>query len=107
MIKSPQNLYRDYPDIEAEHFDIAVVQAEILDEAREYIPDEIDDFKLLATLQHFGAKTNLIDFTTDYLVALFLPVMARSENRAELSYSKESLKKKTTKSKNHPNDSAR
>jgi tetratricopeptide (TPR) repeat protein len=31
----------------------------------------MEDFELLATLQHFGDKTNLIDFTTDYLVALF------------------------------------
>ena len=44
--KVPSSLYREYRDIEAEHFDIAVVQAEILEEARKYIPDEMDDFKL-------------------------------------------------------------
>ena len=27
--------------------------------------------KLLARMQHFGCKTNLIDFTRDYRVALF------------------------------------
>ena len=31
----------------------------------------MEDFELLATLQHYGDQTNLIDFTTDYLVALF------------------------------------
>ena len=29
------------------------------------------DFKILASLQHYGLKTNLIDFTTNPLVALF------------------------------------
>ena len=29
------------------------------------------NFEILTQLQHFGGKTNLIDFTTDYLVALF------------------------------------
>ncbi len=71
MEELPQSLYRQYLDIGAEHFDIKVVQQQILTEAREYIPDEIGDFELLATLQHYGDKTNLIDFTTDYLVALF------------------------------------
>ena len=65
------SLYRQYLDIEAENFDVAVVQADILRAAHEYTPHKMDDFELLATLQHFGDKTNLIDFTTDYLVALF------------------------------------
>ncbi len=69
--KVSSSLYREYRDIETEHFDIAVVQEDILREAREYTPHKMEDFELLATLQHFGDKTNLIDFTTDYLVALF------------------------------------
>ena len=66
-------LYRQYleNDIETEHFDVAVVQADILEAAREYTAHKMEDFDLLATLQHFGDRTNLIDFTTDYLVALF------------------------------------
>ena len=64
-------LYREYIDIEAEHFDVGVVQADILRAAHEYTLHKMEDFDLLATLQHFGDKTNLIDFTTDYLVAIF------------------------------------
>ena len=66
-------LYRQYfeHDIQAEHFNVAVVQAEILEAAHDYTPHKMDNFEILATLQHFGDKTNLIDFTTDYLVALF------------------------------------
>ena len=66
------NLYREYKkDIEAEHFDIEVVQKEILREAEEYTTHRMDDLEILTELQHHGGKTNLIDFTTDYLVALF------------------------------------
>ena len=69
--KVSSSLYREYLDIETEHFDIAVVQEDILREAREYTPHKMEDFELISTLQHHGDKTNLIDFTTDYLVALF------------------------------------
>ena len=70
--KVSSNLYREYEDdIEAENFDIEVVQNEILKEARKYTPHKMGDLEILAELQHHGGKTNLIDFTTDYLVALF------------------------------------
>ena len=43
-----------------------------LKDARRYAGDtDIDDFELEAQLQHNGGKTSLIDFTTDYLIALF------------------------------------
>ena len=32
---------------------------------------ETTDFEILTEIQHYGGKTNLIDFTIDYLVALF------------------------------------
>ena len=41
-----------------------------MEEARKYT-SESDEFEILAQLQHYGGKTNLIDFTADYLVALF------------------------------------
>lgn len=63
-------LYRWYADIEAPAFDIEKVQAEILEQARGYTA-ETDEFAILSQLQHHGGATNLIDFTTDFLVALF------------------------------------
>ena len=69
--KVTSSLYRQYLDIEAKNFDVAVVQADILRAAHKYTPYEMEGFELLATLQHYGDQTNLIDFTTDYLVALF------------------------------------
>ncbi|MDE0085380.1 MAG: FRG domain-containing protein [Candidatus Poribacteria bacterium] len=78
--KVSSNLYREYEaDIEAENFDIAVVQEEILREAREYTTYKMDDSEILAELQHHGGKTNLIDFTTDYLVALFFACDGNSD----------------------------
>ena len=77
--KVSSSLYREYRDIEAEYFDIVFVQEEILREAREYTPHKMDDFELTATLQHHGDNTNLIDFTTDYLVALFFACDGKPE----------------------------
>ena len=52
--------------------DLEVVQKETLDEVRNYIHEqEKTDFEILTELQHHGSQTNLIDFTTDYHVALF------------------------------------
>ena len=65
------SLYRSFLERGQKHVNIRGVQDEILKEARDYIPGKIEDFELLATLQHYGDKTILIDFTTDYLVALF------------------------------------
>ena len=68
--KVSSGLYREYSKIEAENFDIEVAQKKILKAAKDYTP-ETDDFEILTELQHYGGATNLIDFTTDYLIALF------------------------------------
>ncbi|MDE0020306.1 MAG: FRG domain-containing protein [Candidatus Poribacteria bacterium] len=66
------SLYRRYADdIESEFFDIGRVQEEILEWARTYDNEIESDFELLTWLQHYGGRTNLIDFTIDYLIALF------------------------------------
>ena len=39
------------------------------DEQRSIIDSE--ELEILTELQHYGGTTNLIDFTTDYLIALF------------------------------------
>ena len=68
---------------------IAVVEEEMLRDAKRHIgqvPRDLDsvgvpnvaeantetiDFEILTGIQHYGGKTNLIDFTTDFLIALF------------------------------------
>lgn len=64
-------LYRKcLPDSENEAFDIAEVELETVETARQYTTSGDDD-DILTEIQHLGGATNLIDFTDDYLVALF------------------------------------
>ena len=64
------NLWREYADIDAEHFDIEVMQKEILEEAKKY-KGKTDEEEILTEIQHYGGKTNLIDFTRNPYIALF------------------------------------
>ena len=63
-------LYRNCPGCEEETFDIEEVQQEMIENARQYTTLE-DAEEILAEVQHFGGLTNLLDFTDDYLIALF------------------------------------
>ena len=68
--KVSSSLYRQYKDIDVENFKVEDVQKEILEKAKQFT-DKTDESEILAELQHYGGKTNLIDFTTDYHIALF------------------------------------
>ena len=69
--KVSSTLYRQYEDeIEAGRVDIEAMQREMLQDAKQHT-DETDDIEILTQLQHYGGKTNLIDFTTDIHIALF------------------------------------
>ena len=87
--KVSSNLWRKY-GLSMESFDIEVVQMEMLNGAKKHMGelpqdfsgestgflnviqvDDPDDFEILTKIQHYGGKTNLIDFTTDYFIALF------------------------------------
>ena len=69
--KIASGLYRKYKDaIQAKEFDIQLAQKEMLKQVKAYT-DFTDETDVLTELQHYGGKTNLIDFTTDYLIALF------------------------------------
>ena len=66
-------LYRPYLKSEIEDPDIRGSQNVILEKVRTYLPEisDLGDDEILTQLQHYGCQTNLIDFTTDYLIALF------------------------------------
>ena len=69
--KISSTLYRQYEDvINTEHFDVEIAQKEMLNDVKKYT-DFAEDTDILTELQHYGGNTNLIDFTTDYLIALF------------------------------------
>ena len=65
------SLYRRIQCEVSENIDIKRAQEEDLEEAREFVIQNYGDDDLLAQLQHYGSDTNLIDFTTDCLIALF------------------------------------
>ena len=75
--KVSSNLYRVFLeledfDVEAARFDIEDVQMGMLEAVKEFSREPASEIKRLAEIQHYGGKTNLIDFTEDYLVALFM-----------------------------------
>ena len=94
-------LYREYEKIDIEEFDLRAAQSEMLDAAKLHIgePHEdifedhrqsitsldsepiltADEIEILTELQHYGGKTNLIDFTTDYLIAIFFACAGHPE----------------------------
>ena len=61
---------RQYPDVRLDWLDITHVQKEMLGTARGFTA-ETDQHEILATLRHNGGVVNVVDFTTDYNVALF------------------------------------
>ena len=65
------SLYREFPNLDGQHFHVESIQTEMLQAAKRFIGEFDDDEDVLAQLQHFGYSTNLIDFTTDYHIALF------------------------------------
>ena len=68
--KVSSTLYRHYQRIPNASFNIEAVQDEVITEARNYATKD-GDLEILGELQHYGGRTNLIDFTTDCLIALF------------------------------------
>ena len=68
--KVTSGLYRLYKKIGRGDLDFEAIQRETLAKAKNF-SGETDDFEILAYIQHFGGKTNLIDFTTDFNVALY------------------------------------
>ena len=59
-------LFREYPY----PWDVEAYQKLEIEDAKRYV-SETDDRVILTEIQHYGGKTNLIDFTTNYYIALF------------------------------------
>ena len=89
--KVSSSLWREFP-VTTEGFDIENIQREMLHAAKKHLGRqphgfranldaklspiekralENSDFEILTEIQHYGGKTNLIDFSTDYFIALF------------------------------------
>ncbi len=66
-------LYRPSPlKFDSGEYDLKRLNRSNLENARNHIHDQKKgNFELLTELQHYGDETNLIDFTTDFHIALF------------------------------------
>lgn len=60
--ESPQGLFEDFTGRFTRERFIQYTERSIIDS---------DELEILTELQHYGGETNLIDFTTDYLIAIF------------------------------------
>ena len=68
------SLYRRHRKKDEDGLGTQAIQEEMLKQARQHAPlmsDPDDDNAILAELRHNGGETNVIDFTRNYLVALF------------------------------------
>ena len=68
--KVSSNLYRVF--LVDEEFDVEVLQTDMLSISEEFSRKPVSELERLSEIQHYGGKTNLIDFTRDYLIALFM-----------------------------------
>ncbi len=64
------SLYREFANINSKLFNLERIHKDIIKEAGKH-HYKTDEFDILTDLHHSGGKTNLIDFTSDYLIALF------------------------------------
>ena len=72
-----QNLVADLPTVWGISRGKGLVSVDLASVGEKY-PSETE-FELLTEIQHYGGKTNLIDFTTDYLIALFFACDGRHD----------------------------
>ena len=105
--KVSSNLYRVFLehkdfDVDAEHFDIEVVQTRMLDDAKKYLRGTGGDSELLVEMQHYGGKTNLIDFTTNYFIALFFACEKYSSENGRVIFQRRELISSTIKEPSKP-----
>ena len=63
----------------------------MLDDARKYLRRTGGDSELLVEMQHYGGKTNLIDFTTNYFVALFFACEKLASENGRIIFQKKEL----------------
>lgn len=75
--KVSSNFYRVFLkdkdfDVSTEYFDIEAFQEVMLTSANKFSRKPISELERLSEIQHYGGKTNLVDFATDYLIAFFM-----------------------------------
>ena len=72
-------LYRKY-----RNFPVLDVEKQIIQNARTHLQDGASDIEVLTELQHYGGKTNLIDFTKNLHIALFFACTGKIKENGRL-----------------------
>ena len=65
-----RHISKQYPNVSLPVLDMEMVQEEFLEIAKSFTTEQ-DHNQILAAIRHNGGSVNLVDFTTDYNVALF------------------------------------
>ena len=100
------NNQESFIQVTLKDFDLRIVQRQKLQAAKKHIgesPQDIyedhrqsitsldpeliltaDEIEILTELQHYGDKTNLIDFTTDYLIAIYFACAGESKENGRV-----------------------
>ncbi len=66
------SLFRFHQDIMGDALNsIPQVSKELIKNAKHHFENDLSDFEILASLQHYGGKTPLVDFSRNILIALF------------------------------------
>ena len=86
-------LYRDYAGCGIENPDFVGSQEVSLKKLKEHVRKYGEDTKTaeaenLAQLQHYGARTNLIDFTRDYAIALYFACEKKFDKNGRIIFLK-------------------
>lgn len=94
LYRECRSVFRE-ADLESEFsdFDIKAIEEEILDQVNVFIPrgEHISDPSVLTQLQHYSSQTNLIDFTTDYNIALFFACDSQPNEKGRVIVQKKDL----------------
>ena len=75
-------------------FNIEAIEEEILNQVKRFIPrgeNTPDLLSIFTQLQHYGSQTNLIDFTTDFHIALFFACDGQPSENGRLILQKRTL----------------
>jgi len=74
-------------------FDMETVEKEVLARVKMFAQSNegTQDFSVLTQLQHYGSPTNLIDFTTDFHIALFFACDSQREEQGRVIVQKRDL----------------
>ena len=80
---------------ELSDFNIEAIEGEILDQVNKFIPrgEHTSDLSILTQLQHYESQTNLIDFTTDFNIALFFACDGQPNEKGRVIVQKGNLVK--------------